>query len=416
MSRRSAEVLPLLMIVACMVAAVLALVEKASAADDETGAPASTSGPSLAIYPPQELPLRFSHEKHLAFGTLDCLDCHAGAKTSTQASDVMLPEPRLCDGCHGSDHANPSDVKAGPSSMGSCGFCHVGWKEGAGNRVARVVIPPPNLRFSHKAHADRNIGCGHCHGDVASLDLVTREHLPRMRDCLVCHDMPEPARGGAKAECVTCHLANADGTLRTRFPSGQLLPPAWLGGAEHTADFLFRHRFLAATDAQLCSSCHTEDYCTDCHDGRIRPRSFHPNDWLSMHAVAAFQDQPRCTNCHNLQSFCLLCHQRAGVVMSGPNQAGAGRGERFHPPGFADLRGRGPGHHAFEAMRNLNACVSCHTERDCAMCHATVGRRGLGVSPHGPGFTARCRSAFRRNPRPCLVCHEASGNELDACR
>jgi len=417
MSRQSSPFLPYLMLVACFVAAALALVGKANAADEEAVMPpASPSVPSHAIYPPQELPLRFSHEKHLALGTLACIDCHADAKTSTRSADVMLPEPRRCDGCHGSDHANLAEVKAGTSVMGSCGFCHVGWKEGDGNRVARVHLPPPNLRFSHKAHADRNIDCAQCHANVETLGLVTREHLPRMQDCLRCHDMPEPARGGAKGECVTCHIAELDGTLRTRFPSGELLPPAWMGGAEHTADFLFRHRFLAATEPTLCSSCHTEDYCTDCHDGRVRPRSFHPNDWLSMHAVAAIQDKPRCTNCHNQQSFCLTCHQRTGVVMSGPNQVERGRGERFHPPGFADLRGRGPNHHSFEARRNLNACVSCHTERDCAMCHATVGRRGLGVSPHGASFTSRCKAAFRRNPRPCLVCHEASGTELDACR
>jgi len=412
-----ASLLSYLMVLACGIAAALALGGKAIAAGDEASKTSAVeSGPSPIIYPPQELPLRFSHEKHLAFGTLSCIDCHVEATTSTEAADVMLPKPRLCDSCHGSDHSNLAAVEAGSSIMGSCGTCHVGWREEDGNRVARVIIPAPNLRFSHKAHADRNIGCAQCHGNVEKLDMVTREQLPRMRDCLRCHHMPEPSRGAAKGECITCHLTEMDGTMRTDFPNGKLLPPAWLGGAQHDADFLFRHRFLAAQNAQLCSSCHTEDFCTDCHDGRIRPRSFHPNDWLSMHAVAAFQDQPRCTSCHNQQSFCLVCHQRAGVVMSGPHAVDRGRGERFHPPGFADFGARGPGHHAFEAMRNLNACVSCHTERDCATCHASVGRRGLGVNPHGAGFTARCGAAFRRNPRPCLVCHEPTAPELALCR
>lgn len=369
-------------------------------------------GPSLAIFPPQRLTLRFNHELHMKLGGMSCLSCHEGAKTSTQAADSILPGPQTCDGCHGTDHTSLSEVKAGPGETGRCGFCHLGWREEEGSKVAPLVIPKPNLHFSHKAHFDRNIGCAQCHGAVENLELATRDSLPRMRGCLRCHDMPEPAKGGAKSDCATCHLTEMDGTLRTLFASGELRPPRWLGGAHHSGDFLLRHRFVAADDAQLCSSCHREDFCTDCHDGKVRPRSFHPNDWLSMHAVAAFQDSPRCTSCHNQQSFCLTCHQRAGVTMSGPNQAG----HRFHPPGWADFRSRGKGHHAFEAERNLNACVSCHTERDCASCHAAPGRRGLGINPHGQGFVSRCGSALRRNPRPCLVCHEAGARELASCR
>lgn len=371
------------------------------------------TGPSSAIYPPQRLTVRFNHKLHMTLGGMSCVTCHEGAATSTQAGDSILPSAARCDTCHGTDHSDFSDVKTGPGETGQCGFCHIGWKEEDGSKVSPLVIPKPNLHFSHKAHFDRNIGCAQCHGAVEELELATRDSLPRMRGCLRCHDMPEPAQGGAKSDCATCHLTEMDGTLRTSFPSGELLPPRWLGGAHHSADFLVRHRFVAADNAKLCSSCHTEDFCTDCHDGKVRQRSFHPNDWLSMHAVAAFQDNPRCTSCHNQQSFCLTCHQRAGVSMSGPNRKD---GHRFHPPGFADFRNRGKGHHAWEAERNLNACVSCHTERDCAMCHAATGRQGLGINPHGRGFVSRCASALRRNPRPCLVCHEASAREIEACR
>ena len=68
-------------------------------------------------------------------------------------------------------------------------------------------------------------------------------------------------------------------------------------------------------------------------------------------------------------------------------------------------------------MRNLNACVSCHTERDCATCHATKGiAGGKGVNPHPAGFTGEVRLALRRNPRPCLVCHQSSDASLGMCR
>lgn len=411
-----------LLFVSLLVATALALkspIAEAQIPNDQPerradGLPSDDDAPSLAIYPPQSLTIHFSHVKHRKLGTLSCLSCHEGGETSSRASDRILPSPKLCDGCHGSDHSDASNVTAGPSALGGCGFCHVGVDEREGAKVRPLVMPTPNLHFSHKAHFDKNIGCAQCHGDVENVGLATRSQLPKMRDCMRCHEMEGPASGGAESDCRTCHLTEPDGTLRVNFPSGSLLPPTWMRGAAHTADFIYRHRFAAAEDAKLCSSCHKEEYCVECHDGRVRPRSFHPNDWLSMHSVAALQDSPRCTSCHNEQTFCLSCHQRSGVTMSGPNQS-ARKGHFFHPPGFAD-RGRGPGHHAWEAMRNLNACVSCHTERDCVICHAAPGRRGMGVNPHGGGFLSRCKVALRKNARPCLVCHEATSPELTLCR
>jgi hypothetical protein len=150
---------------------------------------------------------------------------------------------------------------------------------------------------------------------------------------------------------------------------------------------------------------------------------------LSLHAVSARQDNPRCTSCHQQQAFCLTCHQRAGVTMSGPIGNLGSRG-RFHPPKAVWTDGaRSPSHHSWEAERNLNACVSCHQERDCALCHATrnVGGRGpnigggpagtgQGINPHPAGFLGRCRQALRQNARPCLVCHTPNDQDLLKCR
>ena len=73
-----------------------------------------------------------------------------------------------------------------------------------------------------------------------------------------------------------------------------------------------------------------------------------------------------------------------------------------------------PGHHGFEAERNLNACVSCHIERDCVVCHGALGVGG-GFDPHQNGFVAGCKTQFRRNPRPCFVCHEPTDAKLNQC-
>jgi hypothetical protein len=183
---------------------------------------------------------------------------------------------------------------------------------------------------------------------------------------------------------------------------------------------------VAGEDSAFCGNCHTEKDCADCHDGRVRPRKAHPNDFLSMHAVSARQDSPRCVSCHQTQNFCLPCHQRLGVSESGPIGNSVERG-RFHPPPSVWTNApRSARHHAWEAERNLNACISCHVERDCVACHATrdVGGAagglpagaGRGLNPHPLGFGSRCGRALRQNARPCLACHSPADALLGQCR
>lgn len=372
-------------------------------------------GPSEVIFPPRTVPLRFDHALHDNLGA-KCIDCHTNATTSRRASERVILSTAACDRCHGTDHRDRSSVKAGEGRRGACATCHEGYRIEEGNRVKRVMVPVPRLRFNHQVHAARNIGCGHCHGAVQRAGKATNVRLPRMRACLTCHDLPDSSRGDAKAGCPTCHLTQPSGQIRTEYPNGQLLPPRWLGGAEHGPDFVNTHGRAAASDSRFCAQCHKEDQCVRCHDGRVRPRDVHPNDFLSMHAVAAKQNAQSCGSCHRSESFCKTCHMRAGVTATGPSWNRSNQG-RIHPPSevfvSAPVTGR---HHATEARRNLTACVGCHVERDCVGCHATRGGGGIGVNPHPSGFASRCRSALSRNARPCLVCHDPGDAQLSRCR
>jgi len=385
------------------------------------GASDPDTGPSTVVYPPQQLTIRFNHKKHLGKDIgATCRTCHAGAYTSSSASDRLVPKGAVCDACHKSSHDDLNRVTASDDgdAKSQCAFCHVGYKAGDGNTVAKLGLPRANMIFNHKKHADRNIGCAQCHGAVAELELATRDQLPRMKGCFGCHQMPDSAaRGDAKSACETCHVRGTGseaGRMKTMFASGVLKPPRWLHNAAHTPDFIERHKMVAGADSQFCANCHSEHFCTDCHDGRVRPRSIHPNDYISMHPIEARQAAQKCTSCHREQSFCLGCHQRVGVSMSGPTDARMSG--RFHPPKtvWSDAP-RKPGHHAYEAERNLNACVSCHIERDCVACHGGLGIGG-GFSPHRSGFAAGCATQFRRNPRPCFVCHEPGAGALAQCR
>jgi hypothetical protein len=377
-------------------------------------------GPSDVIFPQQHVTLRFNHAKHVSKDIgATCKTCHGAAYRSSSSQDSLIPKGTSCDACHGTEHDNLAAVKPGDDAKGECGFCHLGYKPSDGNAVAELRLPRANLVFDHKVHVDRNIGCAQCHGAVEQLELATRDQLPRMRGCFHCHEMPDSAsRGAAKSACDTCHLrgdsSGGPTRIKTMFASGTLLPPRWLHNAQHTPDFIDRHKVVAADDSQFCSNCHTEDYCADCHDGRVRPRSIHPNDYLNMHAVEARMEPKKCESCHREQSFCLDCHMRAGVAQSSP--LSAKDSARFHPPKniWSDPP-RKIGSHGFEAERNLNACVSCHTERDCVVCHGALGVGG-GFDPHKSGFLGGCARQFRRNPRPCFVCHEPTDQVLGQCR
>jgi hypothetical protein len=403
------------------------------------GAFADDGGPSPVVFPEQALPLRFNHQKHVKGLGVACTTCHDTARTSQNAGDSLLPPPTRCDGCHGTNHRNLSTVSTDePRPLGQCSYCHTGYDPKRPAVVERVLLPKPNLRFNHQKHVvGAKMPCARCHGRVEELGLATRDQLPRMRECVTCHvlggndtssgkvSLGSPAKPRPSGACPTCHLTERSGLLVTSFSSGKMLPPPWLNDAGHDSDFIRRHKQVAGDDSRFCANCHQERFCTGCHDGNVRPRQIHPNDFLSQHAMAARQNNPRCTSCHQQQSFCLTCHQRSGVAMSGPVGNFANRG-RFHPPKSIWTDGsRSPAHHSWEAERNLNACVSCHQERDCAMCHATraVGGRGRvpgvsgqGVNPHPVGFLSRCQEALRQNARPCFVCHEPNDPELLKCR
>jgi hypothetical protein len=353
-------------------------------------------GPSRAIYPTQRIPLRFDHRQHLAIGGVTCVRCHADAARSESVADRLLPSEAVCASCHAIDRAQP-DHAATPSAR--CESCHVGFDRARPTVVARVEIPPANLRFSHDRHARAGVGCESCHGGVRRGALATRFDLPTMRECVRCHE----ARG-ASTRCASCHLTEPDGVLRTRFEEGWLNPPSWMGGLRHDPDFWLSHRTVAATGDERCASCHRERECVECHDGRLRDRRTHPNDYLTFHGTEARMAAERCTSCHRAQSFCDGCHRRAGVSLS---SAPASRiSGRFHSS-FEEWAGPvvTTNHHAMEARRNLTACVSCHTERDCVSCHSTAAMGGAGANPHPPGFAGTCGALLRASERGCAQCH-----------
>ncbi|MDB4980277.1 MAG: cytochrome c family protein [Myxococcales bacterium] len=393
--------------------------------------------PSALIFPAQVIPLRFDHARHLKL-SVKCETCHVSASTSTSAADNLIPAEAACRQCHEIDRARPTLVPAGGPAA-RCDACHVGDTAGWMPRGATFSTPPrvelarPNLKFNHRLHVSRGVGCELCHGNVATKAFATRDDLPKMALCLGCHDGKQ-----ATSRCAACHLTEPDGRLKTSLASaataalgpaglGKLVPSGVLRGLDAHGPMFARDHAQVGRQGETdgyCLSCHKRSECVDCHGGVVRPFDIHPSDYVSLHGVDARRNTPDCSSCHRAQSFCVGCHQRTGVAA---DPEGGGRGQQprnpfgtgtqlkqFHPPGWVGEGGATSGH-AQQARRNIRACASCHREESCLGCHSTDPTRGMNVSPHGPAFggTARCRALSQKNRRACLKCHALGAAEID---
>jgi hypothetical protein len=193
-------------------------------------------------------------------------------------------------------------------------------------------------------------------------------------DCLACHDKVSEKTFSASVHggmsCTDCHAGITEIPHKTPLP---------------------------AVD---CATCHTENFCQQCHgpvelkgfgrkdlSGDPRPwtgpkdqpaqttvQRVHDLNYRLTHGIDARSRQSDCATCHNVQEFCVECHQAGGNV----NQF------KFKPashtlPGWTTLgTGSGGGLHAQEAQRDMESCVGCHDvpgqDPVCLTCHNANGQ------------------------------------------
>jgi hypothetical protein len=274
---------------------------------------------SPVVYPPQRLPLIFSHAKHLARGAT-CVQCHAAAPTSRSAIDNLIPTEAACRACHAIDRSDPNK-QATP--VAACAACHPGYTPGA--VVERVYVMPAPLKFDHAAHGKTS--CETCHRDIRKVDLATTSQLPTMASCLTCHK-----DGASENRCTTCHVAELGGLMQTRFPHGELVPRQTGFGDEHTPWFSRDHKQQARRVDATCNACHDQSECVECHQGVVKPADFHIANYLLVHASEAKRGRPDCSACHRQQTFCVGCHERSGIGTRGGGRfEGAATDQPFHP-------------------------------------------------------------------------------------
>lgn len=292
---------------------------------------------------------KFSHKPHIA-DDVACATCHQGI------ADQELLEPTLisvdCLSCHES-----GKVKAPKGE----------WK------------PTSAIIFSHKNHMERTgSDCNVCH------DGVSKGKLPGHRECLSCHN-----KDYDNLKCKKCHsdLGGVD-----------LVP---ISNYSHAVDWADRHRIAAGKDRDVCTQCHEESFCSNCHNIRdnmtpsqrfpdeVERHFIHRADYRTRHPIEASANSALCLRCHDIPS-CENCHVSEGVntgVANYPHPAG------WMSAGSANFHGR-------TARQDIALCASCHENgaaTNCIVCH----RSGSGNNPHPAGWS----TTISRSATVCKRCH-----------
>lgn len=189
----------------------------------------------------------FSHQLHLKM-KLQCTTCHAAASTSTKVGDNLLPDSKVCSGCHTQGIPAYSPVRI-PSHVAK--FSHK--QHLAMGNVSPIIAAAidkktylsPKIAPDVRAHLNTANACEACHRGMHESTAVTAAALPQMADCLVCHNKIDPP-----FSCETCHAKDAN-----------LMP------ASHDNKWLdFHSSGKANLDRQSCQVCHGRQFtCRGCH-------------------------------------------------------------------------------------------------------------------------------------------------------
>lgn len=120
---------------------------------------------------------------------------------------------------------------------------------------------------------------------------------------------PEAELGAGRPLCTECHDARDENVAYEN--------------VNHTAYFGSDHRQAAYQSANLCSMCHKESFCSDCHatQSELKPslrdqsrtdrRTPHRGDFQSRHRIEARVDPTSCVRCHGnprAAQTCRPCH------------------------------------------------------------------------------------------------------------
>lgn len=268
---------------------------------------------------------------------------------------------------------------------------------------------PHTHRFNHKLHTvEVDLDCMFCHYAVPHDGIEQYGMLPKMADCLACHQEKFD-----QGECAYCHRTEIPGPLEIpvhehiNYSHKQHEELQEWGKAclechaqAHTVTKAGEEKL---PPMQLCLNCHQEWYddlqCLNCHNGfdniPLKPLSnfSHTGNFTENHGNIARNQRMLCAQCHG-EDYCVECHRQENIGL---------------PPDlkFPDETSRNWVHegdflsrHFIEARFNSGQCIKCHSQSYCRDCHVREGiadvnpgsRTDFAANPHPMGF------GFREDP------------------
>jgi len=243
-----------------------------------------------------------------------------------------------------------------------------------------------------------------------------QEYLEEKPACFNCHKQDAAMVVPPKEVCLECHAEEFYGEV------------SFTGIKTHGPVWALNHRASAKSGAIDCSACHEQSYCMECHKAGFADEmgefgnnmiNVHRSEFHVTHPIAARTDPQLCSSCHENQ-FCVDCHARFApedlAIQShrrgwSDNTLG-GQHALFDPSQCqgCHIDSVLPAHewsnaHAREARKNLATCQACHPEGDvCLTCHSA--KTGLGVNPHPKDWgDMKDRLRDASDNRTCRKCH-----------
>jgi c(7)-type cytochrome triheme protein len=134
----------------------------------------------------QQQPLPYSHKTHVALG-LKCNSCH---KNPDPGESMGFPAASFCMGCHQAVKADSPHIQT--LAAAAKAKQAIDW--------VRIYKLPSFVYFSHRVHTKAGATCETCHGPVREREVITKEVVHNMKNCMACH-----TASNASNECTTCH-------------------------------------------------------------------------------------------------------------------------------------------------------------------------------------------------------------------
>jgi hypothetical protein len=310
----------------------------------------------------------FSHAKHAdpharvdarTGFRADCTFCH---QFKDNGADASFGNHVVCASCHSKAGMKP--LLSEKSTTADCQGCHRPQEiENPGGATVHRELASyvasgkyDHIKFSHHEHfKDRgtyHLDCTTCHYGIADSTTLSNQTLPKMADCVNCHDVSKTIASSYRmSNCGVCHIDVQTGPMPEIH--SRIVKPA-----SHTEAFRLHHNEEASSSGAPCFVCHLnvapsavgQQECMSCH--QVMMPVSHTARWKDdVHGKYAALDRTTCSVCH-ITDFCSRCHNET---------------PRSHLP-LAQFKAGG---HAQLAMINERSCFTCHTFTDtCKECHA----------------------------------------------